>query len=380
MKIKISLAFLFLIYSLSSCSKEDEISINTNYSYIQFSHKDSNISQNTLKLSDQRDLIQQLAINFDLNIEDMNMLSSFEISSDSNIVIKTGETYGFMKIANNRIEIYKIDPGSNNQILIEASSPKFTFEKGQVYNVGFRKTYREVTFFLKKAHDTIFEKQYNIYDQTNKWAMWGKPFILIEKGSINITQSLITSDYIDMSKISIYGDSFVQGWALVTTGSDISHKWSTLLANNIGFDNCFIEGVGGERVCQSWYNKFKTLNSWHKSKYVILSIGTNNKDFNEYKEFMTKAIDLLKQNNQVPILITVTPKFGYDFTKTGALINDWIKSSGEKYIDMHKAVTKENDPTSWKDGYVLYDNIHPTIDGYKMMYDQLKIDCPFLIY
>ena len=375
-KIKTLLFVLFGCIT-TGCSK-DNPEIDINYSYIKFSYDISSLKQNSVVISDNGEYARQLAYNTDLYIENLIMINYFEVLSDLTIV-EMGETLGFIRISNNQINIYKKDSKASAETLIETVTLSSPLEKGIIYNIGFSKQYNNVSFFLKKDETTIFEQKYSIYSQTNKWRMCCRPFIKINKGSIRITKSLISSGYKENPKVSIFGDSFVEGWALVQFGNDSSHKWSTLLAKDIGLDNCFIEGIGGESINSSWVSRFVTLNNWFKAKYVIISIGTNNQDIDEYKKNMTQVINMIKENNQTPILITVTPRAGYDFSRTGSLINDWVRSSEEKYIDMYKAVTKEDDPTSWKDGCVLPDNIHPTIEGYKKMYDQLKLDCPFLL-
>jgi len=57
-------------------------------------------------------------------------------------------------------------------------------------------------------------------------------------------------------------------------------------------------------------------------------------------------------------------------------MNDWIKSTGEFYIDIDKAVTGGG--ASWYPGFVQSDGIHPSLQGHAAIFAQAKLDVPFL--
>ena len=79
----------------------------------------------------------------------------------------------------------------------------------------------------------------------------------------------------------------------------------------------------------------------------------------------------------MPILTTITP-FNNDARKSVRdAVNSWVRNSGYLYVDICKAVTNE-EQDSWKSGYVMTDNIHPTVQGHKAIYDAFIEELPEL--
>ena len=55
-------------------------------------------------------------------------------------------------------------------------------------------------------------------------------------------------------------------------------------------------------MSDEFINRFKIENSWYKTKYVILALGTNNYlDVEKYKKYMLQAISILRNNGQIPV-------------------------------------------------------------------------------
>ncbi|MBS7255041.1 SGNH/GDSL hydrolase family protein [Flavobacterium branchiicola] len=309
---------------------------------------------------------------------DISLVTEFEILDNTPVIISTGKSLGFMKIENNKIEIYKsnfrIKSTEFNETILLSNSLK----KKTLYKIGFNKTINGVTFFLKGG-DISFEKYYGVDDDVFQNAMRGQLFFEVHSGNIKVYKSYTSSNYNKQPKVSIYGDSFVEGVDLKTFGSSLNNRWCVKFANEIGINNCFIDGKGGESLSKEWLNRMKLENTWFKSEYVILCLGTNNyKTINDYIAYMSQAITYLKNNNQVPILVTVTPHPDFEYNLTAGKINNWVIASGEKYIDFHKALTKSDDVSQWEDRYIQPDGIHPTVLGYNAMYNQLKKDCPYI--
>lgn len=365
--------------TLFSCSKENSEYSEIDNNYIKFLHNGENANFSTKDFIVEGTGKKLLFFNQDLYMQDISLFTTFEVLTNAPIIVSTGKTLGYIKISNNYIEIYKATSDYRSIELNEQFDLSTSIQKGVTYNIGFHKTITGITFFMKGG-SISFEKNYKIDHDFLQNIMRGNPFFEIESGSIRIHKSILSADYNKMPRVSIIGDSFVEGIALNQFGLSLNNRWCVKFANEIGVRNCLIDGKGGESVCQSWLDRLKLENSWFKSKYVILSIGTNNyANIDQYKYYMKLAINYLKNNGQIPILVTVTPRFAFNYDSTTRIINNWVKTSGEKYIDIHKAVTKDNDASQWKDGYVLSDGIHPTVAGYDAMYEQVKLDCPFLL-
>lgn len=367
------LSILFCV----ACSDSDADSLNTDREFIKFGHKNQVVNFVPFDYTVINDEEKLVLFDHDLALGNLSFNTKFKILNDEPILISTGADFVCIKISNNYLEIYKASSDFTNIVLnekIEFSSP---LEKNVVYQMGFKKTLENTTFYLR-GNSISVNKVYNNDENFNQCIIRGKPYFKISKGSFNVSESLLSSDYQNKPKISIYGDSFIEGFSLIVNNLSLKNRWCAKLSSDIGADNCLIDGKGGDMLSQSFLDRFTLENSWFKSKYVILSIGTNNKNPQQYIHYMQKVIEILKANGQIPILVTLTPRAPFQFSETGDIINKWIVSSGEIYVDMNKAVTISNDSSIWKKDYVFSDGIHPTLLAYTKMYDQLKVDCPFI--
>lgn len=370
---------LFILNSLLACSQETIKYTEANKNYIKFSHLGEDVVNDTIDLSSDGSTQKKLLFDQDLAMQDLSFSTTFEILASDSISISTGMTMGFIKLTKNKISLYQSSKNYQGTILNEQFELP-DLKTGVKYEIGFHKTISGIVFFLK-SNLTLFEKKYEIDSNIFQNIMTGKPFFTLDIGSVKIYKSILSSGYSKVPKVNVLGDSFIQGVALNQFGVSLSKRWCVKLANNIGIQNCFIDGQGGIKASKEWVDRLKLECSWFKSKYVILSIGTNNYDnISQYMSSIKQAIGFLKSNGQIPILVTVTPRSTFNYSSTAKNINDWIKRSGERYVDFHKAVTEENDASKWKEGYVFSDGIHPTVMAYDAMYEQLKKDCPYIFY
>ncbi|WP_368324005.1 SGNH/GDSL hydrolase family protein, partial [Parabacteroides distasonis] len=329
---------------------------------------------------DKKDGVQNSLFTFISNVytDELSQEVIIRILSDD-IDLSVGKDLGFMNIYKERVDIYKSN--KDYQAALNESLPlSFTLNKDMLYSIGFDKREDSVSFFIREieADKNVlkeFKRTYSAQKDPYQLLMWGKPFFAVRRGEVKLLDSWITAPFHN-PVLSIFGDSFVEGTMLLINGIDRKYRWSSMLTSVLGKERCLIDGKGGEMMSDEFINRFKIENSWYKTKYVILALGTNNYlDVEKYKKYMLQAISILRNNGQIPVLLTVTPRKDRDYEPV-KLINDWIKSMNIKYIDMHEAVTKENDPTQWRDGYLFYDGIHPTPNGYKAMYEQVLKDLP----
>ena len=335
MKIIIKMMCLFF---LLACTKDE---MNTFEGAIPF-YKEG-ISNLRSDILDKKDGVQNSLFTFISNVytDELSQEVIIRILSDD-IDLSVGKDLGFMNIYKERVDIYKSN--KDYQAALNESLPlSFTLNKDMLYSIGFDKREDSVSFFIREieADKNVlkeFKRTYSAQKDPYQLLMWGKPFFAVRRGEVKLLDSWITAPFHN-PVLSIFGDSFVEGTMLLINGIDRKYRWSSMLTSVLGKERCLIDGKGGEMMSDEFINRFKIENSWYKTKYVILALGTN--DYEPVK-----------------------------------LINDWIKSMNIKYIDMHEAVTKENDPTQWRDGYLFYDGIHPTPNGYKAMYEQVLKDLP----
>ena len=90
---------------------------------------------------------------------------------------------------------------------------------------------------------------------------------------------------------------------------------------------------------------------------------------------MEYVINYSVSRGVMPILTTITP-FNNDARKSVRnAVNNWVRTSGYLYVDICKAVTN-TEQSSWKSGYVMSDNVHPTAIGHQAIFDTFCNEVP----
>lgn len=379
---KLRHVFILFLFLSSCVNKQESRSTCLKATITDFLLNGEEVSQkNIALLASNVDNACQLKYKSYTTAERLLFSVTFEVVSQNPQIRIGRDMGGFMEVMDEKINVYRLDSSLTNYELHETFDLPFQFLVGQKYCVSCEKNDANKLQYSIVSADNFFEIEYEkdklTRDERRVAIGWGTPFFGLSDGNIIITDAVISSKYAPFPKLSIWGDSFVEGTSMIDSG--LENRWCAILADKIGKEYCPIIGKGGERIDASFISRFKVENSWYNTPYVIISLGTNN-DTDTYKKYMPQLISYIKKNNQIPILVTITPHPGFDYQTTTKAINDWVKESGEIYIDMHKAVTDPNNPSKWKLGYVQSDGVHPTSLGHIAMFRQIKIDCPFLIY
>lgn len=310
---------------------------------------------------------------------------SISPQTDNPIVRIGRELGGAIQINGTTVTIYRLNSNLNGYEVHETLTLPFNLLSGNSYLLSIEKTDALSLTYKVVSADAEFSVTYNkeeLDSIARRVAVaWGTPFFGVVNGTVRVDKALIASGYNPITKLSIWGDSFIEGASMLDSG--IQNRWCALLSDKIGTEFCPIIGKGGEVIDAAFLARFKVENEWYNSPYVILSLGTNHSTVASvvtYKSYMQQAIDYLKERNLIVVLVTVTPRTGVDYNTVTKAMNDWVKASGELYIDMHKAVANPSNPAQWKTGYVQSDGVHPTIEGHAAMYRQVMIDCSLLLY
>lgn len=289
---------------------------------------------------------------------------------------------GCIKVENNSLTVYKLNSSLSDYEVYEIFTLPFSIKAGEKYIMSCDKVDTNIlNYSVTASSGENFSVSYNkeILDPKNRTVAiaWGIPFFGVISGDVTIDNAMLFSRYDPNTLLSIFGDSFIEGASIVDYGT--TKKWSSLLASDIGDKFVHISGKGGELADSSFVARFKVESQLFKSSCVILALGTNNSDPNSYIVYMQQLVEECRNNNQIPILQTIPPRKGADYMTVTKPINDWVKSSGELYIDFHSALTTRRDGSRWKIGFVLKDGIHPSIYGHKAMFEQARRDLSFLI-
>ena len=169
------------------------------------------------------------------------------------------------------------------------------------------------------------------------------------------------------SDVWLLGDSYFNG------GSEA--RWTSYMLK-AGYTDVLLSGYPG-RNSAAGLTDFKQMLKHGTPKYAVWCLGMNNGDSAtannaSYLECVTEFIRLCEENGIIPILSTIpcTP------TVNNYLKNEWVKNSGYRYIDFARAVGGEEVGSSWYDGMLYTDNVHPGVPGAKALYAQFLVDFP----
>ena len=329
-------------------------------------------------------------------LELITLVASFEVvnfDSNNNFSIRFGRedriyTYSFLEIDKVNVSLKVWDRYNiTSESTILTVPHGLTFEAGKRFVIkvdrktnGVDVSISDVNKYFTRTflnNDSIIE---NIWHYTMQA---GTPFVSVKNGTFDICNIALSSDFAPDAKITVVGDSLVEGNTLAALNLGIENRWVSKLAQEIGVKKVAINAIGGLALDENSFSNFAYINGWFRSHYVIVELGVNNHKFGaaHYLELLQQFIAYLKFFNQIPVLVTVTPapeaesgSTAYrDFRNT---VNTWIRNSGELFIDANRAVT--TDGHTWRDGMVLPDLTHFSVSGHEAVFQRMKIDVPEL--
>lgn len=200
---------------------------------------------------------------------------------------------------------------------------------------------------------------------------WGKLsfYTLIGKMKVSDVNFGYPIDINDV-KLVVVGHSFIEGNSIP---SDKDKRFASLLCSSIGDRKTIILGQGGASVSSIKPHIDKEMKWLKDAKYVLFCIGTNDVDSQATCTGLQYIDDAATKNGIKTIWLTVPPKYG-----TGdnhPVINDYIRSHF-CYVEI-KDVFYNNDGVLDKNMF-LSDNVHPSIEGHKRIYNLIRARCSFL--
>lgn len=200
---------------------------------------------------------------------------------------------------------------------------------------------------------------------------WGKLSFYALIGKMRVSN--VCFGYpIDMNdvKLVIVGHSFIEGNSIP---SDKDKRFASLLCSSIGDRKTIILGQGGASVNSIKPHIDKEMKWLKDARYVLFCIGTNDVDSQATCTGLQYIDDAATKNGIRTIWLTVPPKYGTGDNHT--VINDYIRSHF-CYVEI-KDVFYNNDGVLDKNMF-LSDNVHPSIEGHKRIYNLIRARCSFL--
>ncbi len=152
-------------------------------------------------------------------------------------------------------------------------------------------------------------------------------------------------------------------------------RWPQQLAS-FGYSKYYIDQLSGGSS-PTMYNSLMADLKIKKPKYLVWCLGMNDTDGTIVSSSWLTAIqNVMKLADEgINVILCTIPSVP---TRSNALKNEFVKSSGFRYIDFAAAVEKGDGSQNWHDGLLSSDGVHPTEAGAKILAAQVLLDFPEL--
>ena len=291
---------------------------------------------------------------------------SFDIDSfGDNDVIRLG--HGEMSYGGNYIELTKTQVKVYSYV--SSANCDKTYNHGLTLE-GYVNIVIDNSTSFTRASLTVSSSS-GVYQLNNDFGWQGRNgeiFAVSTQSAINNVKMRWTCKALD-SEVWLLGDSYFNG------GSDA--RWTSYLVK-AGYTDILLSGYPG-RNSAAGLTDFKQMLTHATPKYAVWCLGMNNGDSatainSSYMSCVTEFLQICEEKGIIPILSTIPCTPGVN----NSLKNEWVKSSGYRYIDFARAVGGERVGSSWYDGMIESGDqkVHPSGLGAKALYAQFLVDFP----
>lgn len=312
----------------------------------------------------------QLTFPYAIATENLDFVAKIRVESQSNFgLCRLGaDDRGTMLLLQDSIvTINRLDNGVAKEIY----SYKMPFKviEGRTYVLRMYKENKNLVFSVLSERGELYVNKAQ-YDFSHDFGRsWGYPSVFCLDGEIKVEDAFLKNTFQEKVSMAVFGDSLIEGWGIIDS---LELRYAALIRDYLGSENVYISGRGGDNttiLLERYEVELKSIDS----KYVILAIGTNDHNLQLFKSNIKALINKTRQSNQIPILVTITPREGIPIEE----MNSFIRTSGELYIDMNKAVNDGREGY-WKPELVNEDEVHPNVLGNEKMFRRIFFDLPFL--
>lgn len=210
-------------------------------------------------------------------------------------------------------------------------------------------------------------KEWKVSDYTlaggAEYLNYGRAYI--EQNNVTLSNVTLRQNSEAFKKpIWILGDSYT---------SMYSQRWTYQLILNYKVNNFLLDGFAGATSAQIFTELQKLLN-YGTPKYLVWCLGMNDGNYDATWLVTAKQIEGICSQKGIELIYQTIPQ---PTSGNRQLINNYIKSSGYRYVDAFSAVCKPDG--TWYDG-MNDDGTHPTTLGGKAIAGQFLIDLPELTH
>lgn len=274
-----------------------------------------------------------------------------------------------------KLNLYNQWNGSTTLPTISKSADiSLTFVAGRDYLVSFIKNAGTKTFVIT---DTVTQAFTTVTLDENIDLIFcgtqvGAPGIMFFNGNILVEKLEFITPVGKGQILTNFGDSITEGNSLYNQVGGYTNRYCYLLSQALN-GKVAIGGKSGE-TSAGLLVRFEL--DYFTSDYTLILIGTNDTDYTTWWGNLNAIIARIIAKGSIPILGTIPPRSDRQTFIDQA--NAYIRSSGYIYVDFDYALTLNNDGVTQNSSMFLGDAIHPNPTGHTAMFNQCKIDLPFL--
>lgn len=146
----------------------------------------------------------------------------------------------------------------------------------------------------------------------------------------------------------------------------------------LGYNNALFDSYSGRQSRQALDSLKIMLNVYGKPTYIYWAMGMNDGDSNtevnvNWKKVYDELVELCMVND-IELIFATIPN---TTTHVNKYKNYIIENSGYRYVDINKAVKKDN-LGNWWDNYIENDNTHPKEKGILAIVNRMALEFPEL--
>jgi len=270
------------------------------------------------------------------------------------------------------VKVYNVNNVTPTEVVSLRQTLPFDLLQDVYYFIEIEKNAFDITVRITSDQGYVYSFSFN--DPVNVGTFWGRPQIYSIAGTTVANYFRFYYPQKNNTAAIIIGNSFVEGYDIAANNDE---KYAVLLQEKLN-GGLVILGKGGESTGSAQNRFYAQVDAFKFAKYCIIALGTNyDASFATYEANMNAMIAYLKSYGITPILETITPKQyeGYDYSFLFS-VNDYVRNSGELFVDVNQAVTIEGSQTVWKPEYLRPDLVHPTVEGHAAIAARYSYDLP----
>ena len=192
----------------------------------------------------------------------------------------------------------------------------------------------------------------------------GKIFFEVESGA-TLSNCELTWNCSDFKKdVWLFGDSYFNYW------NKYLRSW--------GYNTVLLNAYPGE-TSAGGLRDFKGCLKYGTPQYAVWCLGMNDKDTtsepnSSWLSCVNEFLSICDEKNITPILATIPCTTNTNVKNENK--NNWVRNSGRRYVDFADALNATVDGSSWYNGMLSSDNVHPTNEGSMCIASKLLLSVP----